>query len=421
MEESHMSRTICLAIFVSVLLLQSCNNPSGQENQGGPAHVEIPIDAGSKNLNASRKELTPEFKSVVERFQKLLATKRSDPLFYAQYEYALGAPSLVAISKSVKKFIQSGDFYYTEEKSDLFQSTILIKGRNFYWKYFDTSYGDYYFAGPVDLQSTSPEDFLSSGGFLHNTYGEFDQNLVQVVEGILEKATVEENASKSDVTNLVISSRVHGKLRLTSDSSSFSITRLEPPDGVPSTLLQFKYSKDLTKEFRDPAEQILATFEKPAPSIKINLLKGPITWDAIFDEYFAQLTQVRDVAKKEAMEIARKFGYLYPTKNPEIVKSAQTYFGQLSLSVEVSGRIYMFHQFPPANIDFSPLERFTKRKRNAKGFEVLEVIIDHLNWRQVYYVNRENKQALIFDDPVDFEDKKLDSLVESFTVIPKRK
>ena len=37
------------------------------------------------------------------------------------------------------------------------------------------------------------------------------------------------------------------------------------------------------------------------------------------------------------------------------------------------------------------------------------------------YVKREKKQVLIFEEPADFNDEKLDSLVESFTVIPERK
>lgn len=412
-----MRAIVVVLIFVSLLLFVSCQRKdySGigeREVENRPAAVS---DSGSQK--ASLDKIKPEFRSLVEFFQKLLEKKRSDRLFYAEYEYSLSLRPSIAAGKRKKVFIQSKDSYYSDEKAENFQSTILIRDGQFYWKYSDTTYGAYYFMGLVDLGSHSGEEFLSSRGFVHNSYGDLDDELVSVVEEILKRGSLTQSSDREGVRTTIVSYTEYGNLEFKAGPSSISVIRMEGKKDTDRTVLSYNFSNNLPEKWQDPRPALLAEFDKPSPDAKINQLRGQITWDAIFDEYFAQLTQVRNLGIKEAIETARKFGYLYPTKNPEIVKSAQTYFGQLSLSIEIGRRKYMFHQFPPGNIDFSPVERFTKRKRNVKGFEVLEVVIDHLNWRQVYYVKREKKQALIFDDPVDFNDEKLDSLVESFTVI----
>jgi hypothetical protein len=405
-----------LAILIGFVLLPSCNKKRDSRSQ------QASVDNGpnlTSDIEVKRKSLQnvkPEFRSLIESFQKLLEKKRMDSSFYAQSALSLNPEPSIAAGKKKKTFLQSKGSYYTDEKGENFQSTILIQDGTFLWKYSDTTYGEYYFWGSLKLDSQSAEEFLESGGFIHNTYGEFDDELVSSVADVLEKGTPTTPLERENVTTTKLSVPKYGNLQVTVDSSTFLITRSDQKQETDKDVVSYKYFNSLPEKSQDPRPAFLAEFTKPSRDVKINVLNGEITWLAIFDEYFAHLTQVRNVATKEAMGTARKFGYLYPTKTPGVVKSAQTYYGQLSLSVEINGRNYMFHQFPPGNIDFSPLEHLTKRKRNAKGFEVLEVVIP-ANGTRVYYVKKDKKQMLIFDDPADFQDEKLDSFVQSLTVI----
>ena len=413
-----MRRITLLAIVISFFSLPCCNRT---QNSGiKEAGLENGARLNSDSEGESLENIKPEFRSLIGSFRNLLEKKRKDPSFCAQYQLSLSLRPRIAAGTRKNIFIQSKRSYYADEKAENFQSTILIQDGHFFWKYSDTSYGAYYFRGPLDIGTQSGEEYLQSAGFVHNTYGDLDDDLVSLLEEILEKSDATTPSPRENGKITIVSNAEYGKLELIPTSSEFSVTRLAAGQETNKTVLSYNYSNKGPEKSQDPRPAFLAEFAKPSPDVKINLLKGQITWTAIFDEYFAELTQVRDVAIREAMETARKFGYLYPTKTPEIVKSAQTYYGQLSLTIEIKGKKYMFHQFPPGNIDFSPLDLFTKRKRTAKGFEVLEVI-DPGNVRRVYYVKREKKQMLIFDDPAGFQDEKLDSLVDSFTVISARK
>src|SRR5260370_27740530 len=96
-----------LAILVILVILPYWKKAGNLGTGQTSAEASSKLISDSEGKKRSLENIKPEFRSLIESFQKLLEKKRKDPSFCAQYQFSLSLRPRIAAGTRKNIFIQS--------------------------------------------------------------------------------------------------------------------------------------------------------------------------------------------------------------------------------------------------------------------------------------------------------------------------
>jgi hypothetical protein len=355
---------------------------------------------------------------AVEALRVLLNRKDHEGSWFAEYALNLGPLPRPAGWTEKRRFLSRGsNDFYSEMVAENEASKVLLRKGVLQWEYFSSTYGSDYFTSPVRLNGKSPEKWLKAHDFIVNTFGDMDESIIVIVRNLLSGSRVLRQDDKGAQRSWVFSTQDDRQLRVTISPGHASIRERRVADGAGPEMVRLRYSyqEGLTGWESALPASLLGRFAG-AEAAKVHRLSVEINMMEQLDRLFAGERQIREITPQEGRERCRRFHFLFPKAGPFALSRAQTYQGQLTLTVKLKrGKQYEISQFPAAN-RFDIPEHFIKRRRTMRDYTVLEVHDPGTGSRNVYYLKK-GYMLIVGPNRISFNDPDLDHLIVTFAPV----
>jgi hypothetical protein len=353
--------------------------------------------------------------TIVEEIRAVLGRRGVPYPYFVEYDLALPAqPRPTGGTESHRHFAEAPDRLYRGEARETFTEKILLGPKTLLFAY-DEPGSHILCTGPADLAGKPPERWLAHHGFPLTTLEEFDRGLVDNLRGILAGSTVLRKEGAGDVLTYHLTTRI-GLLTILIGPARVEVSR--PAEGKTPAKVLFRYTHGNGKpSWIGEVAELSARFADP--KAKVRQLTGEFTWMAAMnmpDPGFDAIVKVLDGT--ESVNLARRHGYLVPDPATAKVVEAYAMSGQLHFRLEIDRVIYRISQYPQASRvgDSDKRKGLTKGRRKHGDYVVLDIVYPDVATNELHFIK--DGATLIVVDPlgrmVDFEDRKIDRLIESF-------
>jgi hypothetical protein len=362
--------------------------------------------------------LESELKRSIAHLKYLLSRKLDQRTYVIDYILSFPDPVRTATVGERRKIIADiPNSYYSETITNNWSSRVLIANNTVYWQYQDGLVGSALFRSKTTGVVRKPDIWLREHWFLQNYCADVDADLEPSLRKFL--ITVGKNCNFLDATGRrqdPPAKPVTRDYNISLTPSAVKIADNRGPDKEDSVVFEYTYTDKLPSPAQDPRTSLQRLVSK-APKGAVHEFPADLKMTSAMELITKEYNQVRVLTIVQAMEVARKYNYLFPRRKTTIRK-ATTYFGDLTLEIEDSGQSYLIGQVPRAQ-RFPIESRFVSQRRRFNDYTVEEVVEQRdTGILSVYYTKKD--VMIHVSNSKSFRDAKLDNLISSFVPIDNR-
>jgi hypothetical protein len=354
-------------------------------------------------------------RTIVDEVRAELGRKGGTYPYFAAYDMDLPAqPRPSGGTETRRCFAESADRIYVEEARSTYTSRILLGPKTLLSSYDDVM-GHALITAPADLTGTTPERWLSRHHFPIITLSDLDADLIGNLRGLLAGSKELRMEEAGDTRTHHLATR-NGSISIAIGPGRIEVSRPAEEAAPPRVMLRYTYGTgkppwigavdELASRFRDPKAEV----HRPA---------GEWTWGEAIKAAIPEIDGTIKVLDAPALaKLVRRHGYLVPDPAVGKVIEAVSMGGQLHYTIESGGSTYEISQYPKVSrvTDNAGLVPFTRARRKLGDYAVLDIVEPANNSNCIYYI-KPNTTLIVLDPGrrrLEFEDRKLDRLIESF-------